>query len=95
MYYTGPWVDRDCPVLPLSKENVMFSLSELRLIRQSLTLNEKSVIRLANKEGQPDGVVSEFRKTRDAIMACMRHVEQDYVEQEAAEKLKAAANVKK
>lgn len=72
----------------------MFSLAELKLIRGALIASEKSVMRLANKEGQPDNVVAEYRKSRVEISNVIKHVEQDYVEQEAKEKLQASASKK-
>ena len=69
----------------------MFSLNELKLIRSALIAMEKSVMRLANKDGQPENVVTEYRKSRVEVSNTIKHVEQDYVEQEAKEKLQASS----
>lgn len=69
----------------------MFSLAQLKLIRNALLLAEKSVSRLANKEGQPDNVVREYLAAKVAINDVVRVVEGLYVEQESKEKLQASS----
>lgn len=73
----------------------MFSLAALRLIRNALILSEKSVSRLANREGQPEAVVKEYLNARVAISGVIKDVEALYVEQEAKEKVQGAGKVQK
>lgn len=72
----------------------MFSKTELGVIRKALIAMQKSVTRLANKEEQPESVVAEYRKVYGEISTLIKHVEQDFVEQEAKEKLQAVAKAK-
>lgn len=57
----------------------MFTLDELKVIASALVVQEKSVSRLAAKEGQPESVAAEYRKVSGQIVAVMRKVmsEQD------------------
>lgn len=52
----------------------MFTLSELKVIAAALVVQEKSVLRLAAKEGQPESVAAEYRKVANEIQSVMRKV---------------------
>lgn len=61
----------------------MFTLDELKQIGAALVLQEKSVMRLSQKEGQPESVAAEYRKVAGVIAALLRKVstEQDKLAQ--------------
>lgn len=52
----------------------MFTKEELKRIAEALVLQEKSVLRLAAKEGQPETVAVEYRKVATSVAALMRKV---------------------
>lgn len=52
----------------------MFTKSELLVISKALVVQEKSVQRLAAKEGQPDSVAAEYRKVGVEIGEVMKKV---------------------
>lgn len=52
----------------------MFSFDELKAIAAALVVQEKSVLRLAAKDGQPDTVAAEYRKVAAQIQVVMRKV---------------------
>lgn len=52
----------------------MFTKNELAVIAKALVTQEKSVQRLAAKEGQPDSVAAEYRKVGVAIGDVMKKV---------------------
>lgn len=52
----------------------MFTKSELLVISKALVVQEKSVQRLAAKEGQPDSVAAEYRKVGVEIGDVMKKV---------------------
>lgn len=52
----------------------MFSLQELTMFVKALALQEKSVLRLAAKDEQPDSVAAEYRKVATDIATLMRKV---------------------
>ena len=55
-------------------EDRFFTLDELKVIAGALVVQEKSVMRLAAKEGQPENVAAEYRKVRGEIEKVMRKV---------------------
>lgn len=59
----------------------MFSVSELKVIAAALVVQEKSVLRLAAKEGQPESVAAEYRKVATEIQSVLRKAvnEQDKI----------------
>lgn len=70
----------------------MFSMSELKQIGKALVAQEKSVQRLAAKEGQPDTVAAEYRKVGMEIGELLKKVsvQHSVLEQEQAVKDAAA-----
>lgn len=50
----------------------MFSVAELKVLAAALLVQEKSVLRLAAKEGQPETVAAEYRKVAAEIQALLR-----------------------
>lgn len=52
----------------------MFTVSELKVLGSALLVQEKSVLRLAAKEGQPDTVAAEYRKVAAEIQMLLRKV---------------------
>lgn len=55
----------------------MFSSLELSVIASALVVQEKSVGRLAAKDGQPESVANEYRKVAESIRVVMRHVQEE------------------
>lgn len=56
------------------KEIEMFTKAELKVIAGALVVQEKSVNRLAAKEGQPESVAQEYRKVAVEIAEVMKKV---------------------
>lgn len=54
---------------------VKLDQSEMRVVVNALVMMEKSVSRLAAKEGQPEGVKSEYLKARSEIVSLLRKYE--------------------
>lgn len=52
----------------------MFTLEELMQVWTALVVQEKSVNRLAAKEGQPQSVAAEYRKVSASIVELIRKV---------------------
>lgn len=52
----------------------MFTVAELKVLGSALLVQEKSVLRLAAKEGQPDTVAAEYRKVAAEIQMLLRKV---------------------
>lgn len=50
----------------------MFTVAELKVLAAALLVQEKSVLRLAAKEGQPETVAAEYRKVAAEIQALLR-----------------------
>ncbi len=50
----------------------MFTKTELVAILKALTLQEKSVLRLAGKEEQPESVAAEYRNVANSIADLMK-----------------------
>ena len=57
----------------------MFTVTELKDIAKALVLQEKSVQRLAQKEGQPDSVAAEYRKVGVAVADLIKKVNAEIV----------------
>lgn len=68
---------------------MMFSLKELLAIAKALVMQEKSVQRLAAKEGQPETVAIEYRKVGQEISELFKKVNAEI------NKLEVAANAAK
>lgn len=67
---------------------VMFTALELTQIGKALVLQEKSVARLAAKEGQPDTVAMEYRKVGAQIGELLKKVGMEIMKLEDAAKPK-------
>lgn len=67
----------------------MFTIAELKVLGSALLVQEKSVLRLAAKEGQPDTVAAEYRKVASEIQTLLRKVAAE------VDKLVEAGKVKK
>lgn len=52
----------------------MFTVAELQMIVKALALQEKSVLRLAAKDEQPESVAAEYRKVGGEIVSLLRKV---------------------
>ena len=52
----------------------MFNLKELLVIAGALVVQQKSVMRLAQKEGQPETVALEYRKVSGEIESILKKV---------------------
>lgn len=61
-------------VIVLAKECDVFTVAELKVLGSALLVQEKSVLRLAAKEGQPDTVAAEYRKVAAEIQMLLRKV---------------------
>lgn len=55
-------------------DGIVFSKSEMMAILRALVVQEKSVQRLAAKEGQPDSVAQEYRKVGAEIADLIKKV---------------------
>lgn len=64
----------------------MFQLDALRVIKAALTVQAKSVGRLAAKEGQPESVAAEYRKVGQEIIEVFKVVDAEIVKAEQAAK---------
>lgn len=53
----------------------MFSIDELKMIVAAVALAAKSSQRLANREGQPESVVAEYRKVLGIQSALLRKIQ--------------------
>lgn len=53
----------------------MFTKAEFSVILAALTVQSKSVMRLAAKEGQPESVAAEYRKVGSEIADVYRKVQ--------------------
>lgn len=63
----------------------MFTKSQLLMIRSALTVQQKSVQRLANKEGQPESVAAEYRKVDGDIRMVQQFVDAEVRKLDEAE----------
>ena len=63
-----------------------YTLKDLKTISAALVVQEKSVIRLAAKEGQPESVAVEYRKVAQEISSVMKKVAADLSEKEGKDK---------
>lgn len=61
----------------------MFSKQQLIQIGKALVMQEKSVLRLAGKEEQPDSVAAEYRKVAADIGDLMKIVQLEIVKLDA------------
>lgn len=64
----------------------MFTLPQLIAIRSALTVQHKSVLRLAAKEGQPESVAAEYRKVGQEVTELFNAVGAEIVKMEQAAK---------
>lgn len=48
-------------------KSIVFDTVELKVVRNAVIQYEKSVLRMAAKPGQPDGVAAEYRRTAEFI----------------------------
>lgn len=66
----------------------MFNKNQLKTIAAALVVQEKSVNRLAAKEGQPESVAAEYRKVAVEIAAVMKAVNAELAGMESDKKSK-------
>lgn len=58
----------------------MFSKNELVVIGKALVMQEKSVLRLAGKDEQPESVAAEYRKVAVEIGELLKKVQYEIVQ---------------